>query len=240
MSSRLVREFTMAVTGFSSVASAAASSVRVARIGALAATLTGACHPAPGPRSADAVTADQITAPADVAPYLPLEDGTVFSYDTTSRSAGRGTLIVQISRPRPGRVDLRMGSKTERLEITPEGVAYVQGGFLLKTPLSASASWKSKTGTTRVEHLDLPVDVPAGHFEGCVSTLEETREPGIQRSVRTVFCPHVGLVSLAVEAVTDDGQEQETAVLKAFGPRVDVAKGESTTTTTAAAPQQDP
>jgi len=53
---------------------------------------------------------------SEIARYLPLENGTVFSYETTSESSGtRGMLIVQISRPREGSVDLRMGSKTERL-----------------------------------------------------------------------------------------------------------------------------
>ena len=73
--------------------------------------------------------------------YLPLEDGTVFSYDTSSEdTGGKGLLIVQISRPRKGRADLRMGARTERLELRPDGIAYLEGGYLLKGPIAASTT----------------------------------------------------------------------------------------------------
>lgn len=175
----------------------------------------------------------EVDARPEIERYLPLENGTVFSYDTTSEETGqKGVLIVQISRPRQDRVDLRMGAKTERLEITPDGVAYVEGGYLLKAPVTAGSTWRSKTGTVRVESADVSMNVPAGRFESCVRTVEETREPGASRAIRTVFCPHVGLVSIEVEATSDRGLERETAVLKSFGPRVDIAPGEVTTTTT--------
>lgn len=163
--------------------------------------------------------------------YLPLEHGTVYSYDTASEDRGdRGLLIVQISRPRKGRADLRMGSRTERLELRPDGIAYLEGGYLLKGPISAETTWRSKTGTVRVTNLDEKVTVPAGEFNGCLRTVEETREPGVERTVTSVFCPHVGLVSLDVEGASDDGHQRETAVLKSFGPRVDLSAEDVTTT----------
>lgn len=163
--------------------------------------------------------------------YLPLEDGTVFSYDTASVDSGdKGLLIVQISRPRKGRADLRMGGRTERLELRPDGIAYLEGGYLLKGPLSAETTWRSKTGTVRVANLDEKVTVPAGEFNGCLRTVEETREPGVERTVTSVFCPHVGLVSVDVEGASDEGHQRETAVLKAFGPRVDLSADDVTTT----------
>jgi hypothetical protein len=189
------------------------------------------CNAAPGPRTVVAIQETQ--GRPEIERYLPLENGTVFSYDTTSEATGaKGVLIVQISRPRQDRVDLRMGAKTERLEITNEGVAYIEGGYLLKAPVLAGGTWKSKTGTVRIESADAAVRVPAGQFESCVRTVEETREPGASRAVRTVFCPHVGLVSIEVEATSDRGLERETAVLRSFGPRVDIAPGNGTTTTT--------
>ena len=198
---------------------------------ALLAACLSACSAAPPPPPATAVQ-QPIDARPEIERYLPLENGTVFSYDTASETGRSGILIVQISRPRPDRVDLRMGAKTERLEITSDGVAYVEGGYLLKAPLTAGSTWKSKTGTVRVESADETAKVPAGQFEGCVRTLEETRDPGASRVVRTVFCPHVGLVSIDVEATSDRGHERETAVLRSFGPRVDLAPGDATSTTT--------
>jgi hypothetical protein len=163
--------------------------------------------------------------------YLPLEDGTVYSYDTASDDRqDKGLLIVQISRPRKGRADLRMGSRTERLELRPDGIAYLEGGYLLKGPISAATTWRSKTGTVHVANLDAKVTVPAGEFNGCLRTVEETREPGVERTVTSVFCPHVGLVSLDVEGASDVGRQRETAVLKSFGPRVDVSVEDVTTT----------
>jgi hypothetical protein len=164
--------------------------------------------------------------------YMPLEDGTVFSYDTHSeRDNARGILIVQISRPRPGRVDLRMGSRTERLQFVPDGIAYVEGGYLLKAPLSKGATWHSRSGVVRVENTDEIADVPAGKFPGCLRTVEESRDTALARTVSQVYCPHVGLVSVEVEGMTVDGPNKETAVLRSFGPRVDVTSENVTTTT---------
>jgi len=108
----------------------------------------------------------------------------------------------------------------------------VEGGYFLKAPIEKGLTWKSKTGNVRLDGVDESVTVPAGHFEGCLRTVEETRDPGVYRVVRTTICPHVGLVGLDVEATTDAGHERETAVLKSFGPRVDIGSGDNTTTTT--------
>lgn len=179
-----------------------------------------------------AVRTNQVDAAPDLERYLPLEDGTVFSYDTHSEhNNARGTLIVQISRPRTGRVDLRMGSRIERLEFVPDGVAYVDGGYLLKAPLAKGSSWRSRTGTVRVEGTDETANVPAGTFPGCLRTVEEARDGTSARTVTQVYCPHVGLVSVDVEGMTSEGPDRETAVLRSFGPRVDVTSQNVTTTT---------
>jgi hypothetical protein len=167
----------------------------------------------------------------EVERYLPLQDGTVFSYDTHSESNdAHGVLIVQISRPRQGRVDLRMGSHTERLELEPAGVAYVEGGYLLKPPFAAGSNWKGRSGTVRVANVDESIAVPAGRFEGCLRTVEASQETGLSRTVTSVYCPHVGLVSVDVEGETGEQHDRETAVLRSFGPRVDISPSDVTTT----------
>ncbi|HVU04472.1 MAG TPA: hypothetical protein VHE30_22095 [Polyangiaceae bacterium] len=198
---------------------------------ALCSFLAAACHSTPPPEVAPAAAPAVST--TEIEKYLPLEDGTVFSYDTTRESTGaRGVLIVQIFRPREGRVDLKMSAKTERLEILPDGVAYVEGGYLLQGPIQKGRTWRSKTGVVRLDAVDEAVTVPAGQFQGCLKTVEETGEPGLQRVVTTTLCPHVGLVEIDAEAASDSGHERETAVLRSFGPRVDIATGDSVTTTT--------
>jgi hypothetical protein len=205
--------------------------VRAAALcGALATQLVGCSHAAPPP--AGPIQVVEVDAHSELERFFPLQDGTVFSYETTSEgTAGHGTLIVQISRPRKGRADLRMGSRTERLELAPDAIAYVQGGFLLKAPLASGTTWKGKSGTVKITGTDESAKVPAGQFEGCLRTVEESRDSTFTRSVSSLYCPHVGLVSVDVEASTPEGHARETAVLKSFGPRVDVGPEDVTTTT---------
>jgi hypothetical protein len=154
---------------------------------------------------------------------LPLEDNTVYSFDTSAESTGqRGILILQISRPRPDRVDLKMGSKVERLEIASDGVRLITGGYLLKTPLDVGASFQGQSGVVRIVDTDKSVQVPAGSFVGCLETVEESSLLGATKKVSTVFCPRVGIVSLIAEANEDGADVRETALLKSFGKRVDI------------------
>ena len=197
---------------------------------ALAVLAVCGCTPAAAP-SAAAPPAAQVDASPELERYLPLEDGTVFSYDTQSEHGGaRGVLIVQVTRPRPGRVDLRMGSRTERLQTVPDGISYVDGGYLLKAPLTVGSTWRSRTGMVRVDATDQSVSVPAGKFEGCLRTVEESRDTSLSRKVSQVYCPHVGLVSVEVEGMTAEGPNRETALLRSFGPRVDLTNQNVTTT----------
>jgi len=202
-----------------------------AAVGAAAlATAIGACASTQKPPPAADVPADK--AQNEALRYLPLEPDTVFTYDTqTEGRPEHGILIVQISRPREGRADLRMGSKTERLQIESDGIAQVEGGYLLKAPFSVGSTWKSKNGTVRVLAVDEEVNVPAGHFSGCLRTVEDSRLGGATRSVTSVFCAHVGLVSLEAEGGSEELHGKETALLKAFGPRVDLTSTDVTTTT---------
>jgi hypothetical protein len=101
----------------------------------------------------------------------------------------------------------------------------------LKTPLTAGATWRSKSGTVRVDAVDQTATVPAGTFKGCLRTVEESRDPTASKVVRSVYCPHVGLVSLDVEGVSDVGHEHQVVNLRSFGPRVDVGSPGVTTGT---------
>ena len=193
-------------------------------------TALGACSSPPAAQ-APAPAADTDAKP-ELERYLPLEDGTVFSYDTQSEQRNaHGLLIVQVSRPRTGRVDLRMGSRTERLQFVPDGIAYVEGGYLLKVPLAKGSTWRSRTGMVRIESTDETASVPAGKFEGCLRTVEEVKDAGLARTVSSLYCPHVGLVMVDVNGMTPEGHDRETAVLRSFGPRVDVTSQSVTTTT---------
>ncbi len=198
---------------------------------ASAMSLSAACTP----HSQGAAGPTEVTTPLSdgvVERLMPLEDRTVYTYDTHSEnSAEHGVLIVQISRPRPDRADLRMGSHTERLQLEPGAITFVEGGYLLKSPIVKGSRWRSKFGIVDVVDADEQIDVPAGRFVGCVRTVEREDGTGGSKQVTSVYCPHVGLVLLDAEAVGDQGLNRETAVLKSFGARVDLTNHEVTTTT---------
>ncbi|HEX4338527.1 MAG TPA: hypothetical protein VH062_21630 [Polyangiaceae bacterium] len=199
-------------------------------VAVIASAVLTACQPATAAKAP--VAAPSKDAMPEIERYLPLENGTVFSYDTQSeQSSAHGLLIVQVSRPRTGRVDLRMGSRTERLQFVPDGIAYVEGGYLLKTPVAKGTTWRGRTGTVHIESTEETATVPAGKFDGCVRTVEEAKDSGLSRTISQVYCPHVGLVMVDVEGMTAEGHNRETAVLRSFGPRVDLTTEPVTTTT---------
>jgi hypothetical protein len=67
--------------------------------------------------------------------------------------------------------------------------------------------------------VDRAVTTPAGKFQHCLETLEESAE----KRATTVFCPDVGMVLLEVEGLTAEALGKETARLRAYGPKIDVS-----------------
>jgi hypothetical protein len=172
---------------------------------------------------------DALPRPADAAPsaiayhgvsdYLPLEDNTVMSFETEAEgSAEHGLLIMQVRRPRPNVVELDVGGKIRRLDLTSDGVKIVEGGWLLKKPLEVGATFAGQYGKVRVSSITRSVNVPAGQFKECV----ETEEVSAAARTLTVYCPHAGITLLEVESLGLDNPERAIARLKSFGPRVDV------------------
>jgi hypothetical protein len=160
--------------------------------------------------------------PLDVARYLPLVDNTVYAYVTQAEGVPeQGVLMLAIKRPRPESVELSIGGRVQRLDIATDGIRYATGGWLLKAPLAAGARWKGSFGQVRVSSLDRAIEVPAGRFKGCLETVEEVQAP-VQKRATTVFCPDVGIVLLQVEGMIEGEYGQERAVLRSYGPRVDI------------------
>jgi hypothetical protein len=133
-------------------------------------------------------------------------------------SADRGLLIMQVTRPRPTVVELNIGGKVRRLDLTNEGVKIVEGGWLLKKPLEVGATFTGQNGPVRVKSIHTAIDVPAGHFTECV----ETEEISPASRILTTYCPHAGIALLDVESMSVSNPERVITRLKAYGPRVDV------------------
>jgi hypothetical protein len=176
-----------------------------------------------GPRDSQLPNAktEVIRADFGVESYLPLIDNTVLSFETeTEGVAERGLLVMQIRRPRPTVVELKIGDKIRRLDLLKEGVRVVESGWLLKLPLEVGATFTGQYGTVKVTRVNLTVQVPAGRFEGCIETEETT---GTSRTL-TRFCPTIGITELEVESLSTDAPGREMVRLKSHGPLVDLGQ----------------
>jgi hypothetical protein len=178
-----------------------------------------ACGGGSPPR--DAESGPTKLAITDVERFMPLEDDTVYAFETLTENTGeKGVLMMQVARPRANQAVLTVGGKAQRLDIDAQGVRLANGGWLLKGPLSAGATFKGQFGQVVVRSVDAQVQVPAGRFTGCVETVEES--PAVKKRVLTVFCPKVGIVLLDAEGAIGDDFGREQAALRSYGKRVDV------------------
>lgn len=160
--------------------------------------------------------------PTDLMRYLPLKDDTVYAYDTsTDQTAEQGVLMLAVKRRRADLAELSIGGRIQRLDIEADGIRHATGGWLLKAPISEGAHFKGSFGEVRVTSVARAIDVPAGHFKGCVETVEEVSAP-VRKRATTIFCPDVGIVLLQAEGDVEGDYGVERAALRSYGPRVDV------------------
>ena len=163
-------------------------------------------------------------AASEVSRYLPLQDATVFAYDTTSGgSEQKGLLVLEIRRRRPSMAELIVAGRTRRVEIDATGIRHATGGYLLKAPLSLHAKYPGDFGMVEVTAIDQVVTVPAGSFVGCVETVEELKNAEFSKRTVTEYCPDVGIVARRTEAESDEGNLSESLALRSHGPRVDLS-----------------
>jgi hypothetical protein len=150
--------------------------------------------------------------------FMPLEEGTVYAYDTRTAKGEPGVMTIQVKRAKTGEIDLVVGGRTEHLAARSDGIRYASGGYYLKSPLTADNVWEGRFGLVRVHSTEEAVKVPAGEFKGCLQTVEEARRLHAHQTITSTYCPHVGLVLLDIGYT---GKGHETAALRSFGPRFD-------------------
>jgi hypothetical protein len=152
--------------------------------------------------------------------YMPLEDGTVFSYETTTQPSGeKGLLVLEIRRPRAESAELVVAGRVRRLEVAEGALAHATGGFLLKEPLATGAEWKGDFGRVRVTNTERSVTVPAGEFVDCVETVEEATNAEGSKKTTTAYCPGIGIALRETEAEQDAQYAVERIALKSWGKR---------------------
>lgn len=184
--------------------------------GPAAVLLALGCAPAK-PATAPAPPA---AAPSGLVRYLPLEDGTVLSYDTVAEPGGeRGLLVLEIRRPNSETAELVVAGRAQRLRVTASSVSSYAGGVLLREPLRAGAAWKGDFGHVRLTRTDRSLTVGAGTFSGCLETVEELTTREGEKRTTTVFCPGVGIASRETEAEQGGERQSERIMLKSYGPK---------------------
>jgi hypothetical protein len=178
-------------------------------------TLLSACTSAPEAANAPrAQRGEELSAHV----LLPLEHDTVFSYLTSNDAGEQGMMVLQVRRPRPDLAELDVAGRVQRLDVAPGSVMHAGGGYLLKDPIVEGATFRGAFGDVRIAVVGHTVEVPAGKFEGCVVTLEESAQPF--KRAESTYCPEVGLVALVVEASGEDDALRVETRLKSHGPRV--------------------
>lgn len=178
-----------------------------------------------GASSGCAAPAPEVKAPPPapalgVLRYMPLQDGTVFSYETSTQPSGdKGLLVLEIRRPRPQMAELVVAGRVRRLEVTEDALAHVTGGFLLKAPLTPGAEWRGDFGRVVVTNTERSVAVPAGEFVDCLETVEEATNAEGSKKTTTAYCPGIGIALRETEAEQEAEYAIERIALKSWGKR---------------------
>lgn len=160
-----------------------------------------------------------------VSEWLPLENDSVLEFDTSVEGTQeRGRLVMQVRRAHGNLVELNVAGKVRRLEVKPEGVAIATGGWLLKQPMTVGSSFQGLNGRVTIVSVDRSLDVPAGHFTGCIQTEEKTATS----VTRTDYCRATGITRLVVEASINGELRREIAELRFHGPRIDLGPEKTT------------
>lgn len=149
--------------------------------------------------------------------YLPLPEGFVYQYDVETDTGETGRMMMQVSRPRTGLAELEVAGKVQRFEVSPDAVQHATGGYLLKAPLDLGAEWKGQFGTVRVASVTRSIQTPAGSFQACIETVEETPAP--PKRATSIYCLDVGLVRLHIEGEHGEEVVSVETTLRSFGPR---------------------
>lgn len=197
----------------------------VIAVAAAAAATLGGCGGPPPPKGPEPL---KNTVNTPVARYFPAVDGTVHAYDTKDLIGGTtGVLMLRTTVIGDRTIELT-SSKTQRLRYDDKGVLREpQGAYVLRTPLEIGQSWPGGPNVSvSIVKIDVAITVPAGSYRGCIETLDK-RVGAVSGTVRSVYCPDVGLVLLESEGRgAGPGQEiHERVELKSYGKGLDLTKG---------------
>jgi len=168
-------------------------------------TTSGAGKGGNGPRAAD---------------YYPLAVGNAWSYQLNLLSE-KHDLEVAIVKEEGG---FFVDSHDAKLAVDAFGVRD-QKRYLLREPIELGTAWTNVVSVSSIERYKIvgvgaSCEVPAGHFENCVTVESSNRvEEGVVLTNEMTFAPKVGMVKVATVLETKGRQvPQSTMVLTKFTP----------------------
>jgi hypothetical protein len=173
--------------------------------------------------NASAAASDDVQ--SQVARYLPLKDGWQWAYDVQDEGGNRGMFVTRAHRLGASRFSLGTASSGHVVLSRSDGIVREETqAYVLKAPLAPGKTWPGNNGAVvSVSAVDRVVEVPAGRFVGCVTTVEQLgTDQSPERRVSTTYCPDVGITELLVEAGQSPRQQREHAVLRSFGQPIDL------------------
>jgi hypothetical protein len=157
--------------------------------------------------------------------FLPLKDKTVSSFELSTDLGDEGILVLEIFRPRPDLAELKIAGRVQRLTVEDNRISQATGGILLETPLEKGHSFQGSFGRVVIQEVNQLVEVPAGTFAACLTTVEESVKP--PKRATTTFCPGIGMVQMKVESFAADGVGMVETRLTQHGPRVEIPQKHS-------------
>ncbi|MDQ3032670.1 MAG: hypothetical protein M3Y87_09655 [Myxococcota bacterium] len=122
----------------------------------------------------------------------PMREDYVWSYNVDTGTGMNTFAVSRVVSVEGDRYVITNGGEEIIYELREGGIFRPPTGtWLLRAPIEVGASWETTGGlTARVVSVTESVDVPAGHFDGCVDVVEEGGDSG--RRIRTVYCAGVG------------------------------------------------
>ena len=150
-----------------------------------------------------------------IASLYPLSTGNAWSY-MVDMGTDNVLTTVQVLRAEGQDFVLRSGVEELRYRSTPQGLLRVGSpGHILLAPVKVGRSWPSGpyTTTTVARRVDR-VETEAGSFSGCAEVVDEDSQSG--KRVSTIYCPHVGPVSVVSELALSHSTAQVKALLRGF------------------------
>ncbi|MEM9696654.1 MAG: hypothetical protein AAGA56_29200 [Myxococcota bacterium] len=152
---------------------------------------------------------------------FPIRAGYQWVYATSGDEGENGRLLVRAERTVATEGVLVTGGRRKTFHFEGEGIregSSLGAAFVLRPPLEVGRTWRgTHGGTVEVTGVRVTARVPAGLYDGCISTVER-RGGDVRLQVNTVYCPDVGIVSLEVFG----GGRMERAELVSYGPPIDL------------------